>query len=155
MTDSLSAADSSLAEGVQSWLSLRGTFGEESVGFAPIGLFPEAAVLKWVSEEPSKRGRFMARAVPKTLEASGGGSLGRQLLVRFGETEGVRSALHENFMSGGWSGQASEHYRRLRDRARQWLVVERESRVIEFLDTYIDDLNQSIKMAEVEEERRF
>lgn len=55
----------------------------------------------------------------------------------------------------GWSGPASEHYRKKRDQARFWLNGETSPHVIEWLEKYIDGLTSQIEREEITEEREF
>jgi hypothetical protein len=65
----------------------------------------------------------------------------------------VTETLDGNFWSTSWSGNASDHYRRLRDAARHWLAVETEDQVIQFLNRDLDRLDRAIRGAELDEER--
>lgn len=139
---------------IQRWLGPTFSFGEGSPT-GPLILFPMESVLRWIDEELKERAPFMAKAMPKTLDASCGGALTREFLDRYGDDERVRDSLFSHFWAGGWSGPASKHYRRKRDSARGWLENKSSPRVIRWVEDYVEYLGHDIKRAEIEEEREF
>jgi hypothetical protein len=78
----------------------------------------------------------------------------RAFVVKYGANELLADSLHAHFRSRGWSGNASDMYRRLREEAREWLSDEKDGNAIRWLDEYISGLGYSIERAEMEEERR-
>lgn len=147
----LSDLSTDLAHGVLRWLTVEKYFGDS--GIQPLTYFPSEWILAWIDESPDSRAPEIAYATPKTLSKEGGGQLTRELLHRYGSMERVKSALSANFFTGGWSGPASEHYRKMRDQARAWLDGETSQPVIQWLNDYIDNLNSQIKNGEIREER--
>ncbi len=109
--------------------------------------------MAWIDEDTDTRAPAITRTAPKTLDKDNDGWITRELLHRYGHMESVKSALFGNFYSDGWSGPASEHYRKKRDQARSWLNGEKSPHVIEWLEEYIDRLNTQIESEEIREER--
>lgn len=134
------------------WLSVAPIgIGSES---GLISCSPDKVVLDWITEAPDTRAMSLARLAPKSLGPSGKGSLTRELLVRYGERADVRASLSWRFSSDGWSGRASDHYRRRRDDARHWLDHEEHPNVRRFLEDRIRFLTAEIEGSEIDEERR-
>jgi len=146
--------DTDLADGLLHWLEEERAFGD-GPGIRPLTYFPMDEVLAWVGEDIENRAPAITRAAPKTLDKNGDGRITRELLHRYGYLESVKSALFENFYVDGWSGPASEHYRKKRDQARSWLNGETSSYVVEWLEEYIGKLTSQIEIEEIEEERKF
>jgi hypothetical protein len=142
------------AHGILHWLEEERDFGERS-GIRPLTYFPAEAVFGWIDENPETRAPVIARVAPKTLDKNGDGFITRELLHRYGHMARVKSALFGNFYIDGWSGPASEHYRKKRDKARAWLNGEKSQNVIEWLEEHIDRLNSQIQSEEISEEREF
>ncbi len=153
--DLLSDLSIDLAHGVLRWLEEERGFGEEESGIRPLTYFPADLILAWIDEDPDTRAPAIASAAPRTLDSSGDGWITRELLHRYWHIEGVMSTLFASFFTGGWSGPASVHYRKKRDRARAWLSGETSQYVIEWLNEYIDKLTSQIKSEEIREEREF
>lgn len=120
-----------------------------------LSLFDVEDVFGWVERDPAERACEIARACPKTLDPAAGGEVSRQLLIRYSNLDHVASALSCNFATEGSSGKRSEHYTKKRDRMRQWLQAEREGPVIRWIESQIASLNEQIKDAVIDEERRY
>lgn len=150
----LGSLNTDLAYGLLHWLEEERDFGEEH-GICPLTYFPANMVLAWVDADPDNRAPAIARVAPKTLNKDVNGWITRELLHRFGYLDSVKSALFSNYHTDGWSGPASEHYRKRRDQARSWLAGETSQYVIEWLEEYIDRLTTQIEREEIEEERKF
>jgi hypothetical protein len=71
--------------------------------------------------------------------------LARQVLMRYGNEDEVRTALYANVVSGVWSGPGSAHYQQLRDVAAAWLS-DPDSRVRSWANDVIHDLDAHIDM---------
>jgi len=143
------------AFGVQHWLGETGhrLWGDDSPGliqFAPVN-----KVFVWVDEDVEERGRWLASALPKTLDQSPGGRLTRGFIARYGKVESLAAALSCRFFSRAWCGSESAYYRELREQARNWLADEKDQTVIRWIENYIDILGADIQRAEIQEERRF
>ncbi|MDB5319217.1 MAG: hypothetical protein JWN40_848, partial [Phycisphaerales bacterium] len=150
----LTPVDNPLSHGLLFWLGPRTHFGNGSCN-CRLSLFDVADVMRWVEEDGEERARVIARYCPKTLAPNEGGELTRHILIEYGSLKEVRSALSCNFATDGWSGNASDHYRQKRDRMRGWLTTETALPVIEWVEHEIDDLNEQIAAAEINEERRY
>jgi MerR family regulatory protein len=120
-----------------------------------IGLFPQQIIFDWIAIDSANRAPFIASVVRKSISRAGPGSLAREILVRYGHLTDVQHSLLFNFETSGWSGPASEHHRRRRDKVRSWLVGETDTRVIKWLEEYVEYLGRQITRCEIEEERRF
>src|SRR5205823_4649745 len=138
---------------IRSWLAPPLGIDEE-VASCPLTRFSVDSVVNWVAADPKSRGWFIAGAVPKALGGQGIGRLAYELLDRYGDIEEVRDALLCHFWSGGWSGRASNRYRRKRAEAQGWLAGETSARVVSWIQEYIEHLSRDIERAEIEEERR-
>ena len=128
---------------------------EDGVGTGPLLLFPIDAVIDWVDRDPETRAYELVRAVPKSLSRDEVGVWARELLNRYGSQEDVRRGLLSHFWAGGWCGNLSDRYRKLRETARGWLAEETSLRIREWLEEFIDWLSSDIERAEIEEEREY
>ena len=71
---------------------------------------------EWVQEDVETRAAHLARFVPPDLTGSPNGpSLAREVLVRYGQREDVRDALHANLATESWSGPRHIHLQTRRD----------------------------------------
>lgn len=137
------------------WLSGDGhrAFGDNAPG--PIQHIPSKLIFAWVDEDPENRGGWLAGILPKTLDESVAGRLTRDFVASYGHIRSICSSLYVSFHSGSWCGNASDHYRKLRDDARNWLIDEDNSTVTRWVEDYIEGLSSWIERAEMEEEREF
>jgi DNA-binding XRE family transcriptional regulator len=150
----LDNADRSQRSRLIHWLGPKNEFGSEG-SLGPLPLFPVDSVFEWVAEDPEARAYELTKAVPKSLGRDKAGVWARELLSRYGDLENVRSGLLAHFWSGGWQGNLSDRYRKLRDDARGWLESESSLRVRQWLEGFIDGLSSDIERSEIEEEREF
>jgi len=136
------------------WLAAGGHrgFGDEKPG--PIQFIPEDVLFDWVDENIEEHGYWLTRVLPKTLDESNAGRLTRNFVAKYGKHESIRSGLYTHFHSRAWCGNASDHFRKLREQARGWLTDEKNVTVIRWIKDYIEGLNYDIERAEIEEERR-
>ena len=137
---------------IREWLKGSEDFG--SGGSHILEVVPRELVWRWVDEEPEFRPIYLAGFVPKLMNGpSIGSSLARDLLVRYGDNEKVRTELGANFSSEGWMGAESQH---LSDK-RSWLLDirnnETDPNVLLWIDEYIGYLERRIEAASQEEER--
>jgi transcriptional regulator with XRE-family HTH domain len=140
--------------GLQRWLSTgRHRLFDEAPG--PIQFVDPSTLFAWVDQDGEGRAFWLMRALPKTMDDSPGGRLTRAFVARYGADEDYSASLRSHFHSRGWCGPASEHYRSLRNQAREWLAGERNPTVIRWIEDYTDQLSACIERAEIEEERRF
>lgn len=138
----------------QHWLASGGhrIIGDDNPG--PIQFVPADVLFDWVDENVEERAYWLTGVLPKTLDRSDAGRLTRNFVAKYGKGESVRMGLYARFHSRGWCGNASDHYRKLRGQARQWLTDENNNTVKRWVEDYIDGLNYDIERAEIEEERR-
>ena len=128
------------------------SFNEEDQR-GPIADLPIQEIIEWIEEDTEPRAVLMAHAVPGTLDVEKGGRLTRELLLRYGHIEDVRSGISATFHSGGWTGPASAYYKRKRARLRQWLATGFEPEIIQWIETEIDYIDRDIEREEINEER--
>jgi hypothetical protein len=136
------------------WLGPSHGFGRGAVA-GPLALFNPHDVVAWVAKDPIVRAPQIAAQCPATLDPAAGGSITREMLVRFGNLDGVLSALSISLRGDAWSGKASDHFREKRDKLREWLVAESSPDVIRFLEMEINSVGRQIEQFEIDEERRF
>jgi hypothetical protein len=136
------------------WLSEGGHRLIGNDGPGPIQYVPAAILFGWVDEDKEEHAWWLARILPKTLNASAGGRLTRGFLASYGDDERVAGSLFAHFYSRSWCGNASDHFRRLREEAHEWLAGERTATVKRWIENYIDALSADIDRAEIDEERR-
>jgi hypothetical protein len=137
-----------------SWLGEEFTFENDSTKGA-IRIFDPNMVMSWIIQDPKNRAWKLIRCLPKTLDEDGGGKLTKLFLEAFGDDEVLSEHLLGHFWTGGWSGPRSAHLARKRDKARQWISQTKSGKALSWLYRYVDNLNEMIKQAELEEERRF
>lgn len=142
-----------MIHGILEWLKNDfGMFGEREPN-GPIAYLPIPKILEWIEEDPERRATLLAHATLGSFDAEHGGSLTRLLLHKYGKYEGVQSAIHGAFVAGGWSGPASAHYKRKREKYRRWLAAGFEIEVTQFIETEIEYLDKVIECEEINEER--
>jgi len=154
VTDVYSQVDDRSTFGIQHWLSDDGHRGIEDDGPGPIQYIPAAKLFAWVDADIDRRGYWLARTLPKTLDDTAAGRLTRDFIARYSQHRSIASGLHEHFHSRGWCGNASDRYRELREQSRTWLVNEKDKVVIRWVENYMDGLTYDIARAEIDEERR-
>jgi len=139
----------------QHWLAEggHGIIGDERPG--PIQYVPSDVLFDWVDDNAQEHGYWLTQVLPKTLDASNAGRLTRDFVARYGKDRSIRNGLYAHFHSRGWCGNASDHCRKLREEAREWLKGEKNGAVTRWIEDYIEDLSYDIGQAEIEEERRF
>ncbi len=84
-----------------------------SVGF-PEGLLdrmPSKLVGAWIAEKPTERASAIARVVNKKMATDD--ALAARVLGNFGDNEDVASAFFAAYVTGSWTGPASDHWRLL------------------------------------------
>jgi predicted Fe-Mo cluster-binding NifX family protein len=139
--------------GIGHWLGDNELFGGTKTA-SLLCEFPLDLILRWAGEEPASRALFVAGIAPKTM-AQDHPPFAREILIRFGQIDGVSDAISSNFWSSGWQGLASDYFKGRRDEARKWLQIETSPVVVAWLDQYIARLNSEIDQAKTDEERRF
>ncbi len=133
---------------------LRGVFGgvEETAG--ALTLFPGEIVWQWVDEDVEERARYLATFVPKRLfREEGQVCWAREVLVRYGKREDVRSSLSLNFRAEGWIGPESLHLENKKKKLLDFEKEEDNENVKQWIDEFVSELERRIKRARDEEER--
>jgi hypothetical protein len=138
---------------ISQWLR-GGEHYEAKEGALPF--IPLEKIWEWVDEDVEQRAWYLATFVPKSLFRGGGNTcLAREVLIRYGAREDVRSNLRANFSTESWSGPASLHYQE----SKSWLLNfkkdEDNENVKGWIDEYVSILNRRIEREKIDEERRF
>jgi hypothetical protein len=83
-----------------------------TIGFPDdiIERLPREAVLSWVALRPEARAPLLARLIQRAFVE---GSLGVELLNRYGHLDAVSSAFFSAWISGSFAGALSEHWEEL------------------------------------------
>ena len=119
-----------------------------------LSFLPPIEIWKWVDEDAEKRALYLARLVSTTFfREKGKVCLARELLVRYGERKNVRASLSANFSTEFWSGPASLHYQKKKERLVRFRQDENNDKVLCWLDKYISQIDSMIVRANIEEER--
>ena len=126
---------------------------DEKVPRGAIADMPLPKILEWIEKDPEARASLIAHAAPRTLDDEHGGELTRELLHQYGGFDGVQRGICSGFHSGSWSGPTSIYLKNIRKRFRCWLAAGFEIEVMQWVEAEIEDLDQRIKQAEIEEER--
>ena len=117
---------------------------------------PLEKIWEWVDEDVEQRAWYLASFVPKSLFRDGGNTcLAREVLIRYGAREDVRSNLRANFSTESWSGPASLHYQENKNWLLNFKKDEDNENVRRWIDEYVSVLNRRIEQEKIEEERRF
>lgn len=135
---------------IQQWLRGDRFRGMEK-GF--LGDIPMQEIFEWVDEDVEERAWYLAYFVPKKPFSIEGRICPREVLVRYGNREDVRSNLRANFETEFFSGSESLHDREKKNYLLSLKQHETNANVRLWLDEYIEILDQSIKRAENREER--
>ena len=126
----------------------------ESAG--ALTLIPREKIWKWVDEDAENRAWHLAsRLLPKTLSVVGWQeSLARAVLIRYGKQEEVRSSLRSNYLTEGWWGPGSLHYKEKQQQLLRLKEGEDNENVKRWIDEFVDGLEEAIVHEKIEEERR-
>ena len=128
--------------------------GEEK---GALTFIPREEIWEWVDEDVENRAWYFAyRLVSKTLSAEEWqNSLARAFLVRYGQREDVRRNLRANYSTESWTGERSLHLESKKDKLLRIKEDEDNVNVKQWLNEFIDDLEEDIKHARIDEEREF
>jgi hypothetical protein len=136
------------------WLRGEDIFNREAGG--AITFFQPELIWRWVDEDVPNRARIAADFIPPSISTGSQDiDIARQLLVRYGDRDDVRSVLSGNFMSRGWWGNESEQFATLRRGLDNIKQNERNPYVRRWLDDMVAYLTKSIDLALAQEEREF
>ena len=118
---------------------------------------PREKIWEWIDGDVENRAWYFAyKLVSKTLSVDEWqDSLVRAFLVRYGEREDVRRNLSANYSTEVYSGERSLHLESKKDKLLRIKVSEDNANVKRWLNEFIDELEQDIEHAKIEEEREF
>ena len=118
---------------------------------------PREKIWEWVDGDVENRAWYFAyRLVSKTLSAEKWqNSLVRAFLVRYGDREDVRRNLSANYSTESWMGDRSLHLDQKREKLLRIKDDEDSANVKQWLNEFIDDLEEDIEHARINEEREF
>jgi len=134
------------------WLK-GGTHFDKTQG--ALELFDPNSIWKWVDENEEKRAYLLTIFVPTRLFRSKEKiCLARELLVRYGNREDIRSRFTANYFTEGWVGAASEHYMTKKQQLMEFRSGENDPNVIKWIEENIAILEKDIEKAKMEEEKR-
>ncbi len=135
------------------WLKGGLTSFDESTPKGAVADLPLDDVLKWIEVDAESRAGVIALAAPRTLDDDSGGRLTRELLQRYATYKHVRSNISSTFHSGGWSGPASEHYKKQREKFRTWLASGFAPEINQWIESELEYLDRRIESELIDEER--
>ena len=120
-------------------------------------LIPPEKIWIWVDEDIENRAWYLAsRLVPKTLSVGEWRtSLARAILIRYGGQKEVRNTLRSNYLTEGWWGPGSLHYKEKQQQLLRLKEGEDNENVKRWIDEFADGLKDAIEHEKMEEERRF
>ena len=129
------------------WLDDRGDEGALMV-------FPPETVWRWVDEDLEERGWYLASFVPVRLSREDNQVCwAREILIRYGDREDVRSNLMTNFSTESWMGPESAHCEARTRILLELRQTEDNERVRRWITEYVTHLSWRIERAKVDEER--
>ena len=147
--------DFSRAFSLERWLRGReDSSSGESAG--ALTLIPWEKIWEWVDKDVENRAWYLAsQLVPKTLLVVGWrNSLVRAVLIRYGERDEVRSCLRSNYLTEGWHGPGSLHYKEKQQQLLRLKEGEDNENVKRWIDEFVDGLEDAIEHEKIDEERR-
>jgi hypothetical protein len=134
---------------------LRGDMGFSGRNPGPMRHIPREEIWKWIAADPDKRAAYVASMAPKDFQPEAWpGSLVRELLCKFGDSDLVQSAVFSNFFTGGWSGPASSHYATEKDALVKIRAFETDPNALRWLNDAIKSTDANMERAKIEEEAR-
>jgi len=134
------------------WLRGQGLFskGRKSA----LQVIPLDEIWKWVDQDVKKRSRYLATFVPNMLfREKGEKCLARELLCRYGDSQGVQHSLMANFSTEGWIGPASLHHQGKKQELLDFRKDEDDEKVKQWIDEYVSSLDYQIEKEMISEER--
>ena len=79
----------------------------------------------------------------------------REILVRYGTRNDVRSILMEIYSGEGWHGPTSLHFDQKKEKLLCIKADEDNEDVKRWIDEFVDGLKKSIEYEKIDEERRY
>ena len=120
-----------------------------------LSLFPPESIWQWVDQDVENRAWYVATLVPKSLwHENEKVCLAREVLVRYGDRDDVLRNFSANYSTEGWMGSESLHHRETQEHLLAFKKEETDLNVIRWIDQHVFWLEEDIKRAELEEERR-
>lgn len=118
---------------------------------------PHEKIWEWIDGDVENRAWYFAyRLVSKTLSVEDWrNSLVRAFLIRYSGREDVRSNLHANYATESWTGKRSLHLESKKDKLLRIKADEDNVDVEQWLNEFIDRLEEDIEHARIEEEREY
>ncbi len=96
-----------------------------------------------MEENVEQRASYAASFVPPVFPGDPKSASAREVLVRYGSSEDVRSNLMANFSTEGWMGPESSHARNKLERLRHWKKGETNVKLF-FSPLELDDTGVSV-----------
>ena len=91
---------------------IRGQLGFGTNEKSLLNLIPEKCLWEWLDENPKKAPYLLARMIPLKQAEPILHPIARKLILRYPENKELRNTLLDNWFTEGFSGRASEHYKR-------------------------------------------
>jgi hypothetical protein len=126
----------------------------------PQGESPKVSLDKlwqWIDEDVEHRAHYIARFVPKGWIKLGNGlNLAREILLRYGTRQDVRSSLIANFSSGNFiAGSFVAYLQRKKQEVFAYKEGETNRNVLRWIDEVLEGLEHQLEAAKIREERMF
>ncbi len=120
-------------------------------------LIPPEKIWEWVDKDVENRAWYLASEfVPKTLLIEDWrDSLARDLLVRYGDQENVRSTLIANYSTVGFFGPASLYYEEKLQKLVDIQNIDNDRNVSSWINEFVHFLEDRIEQTKIDEERMF
>ncbi len=118
-------------------------------------LIPREKIWEWVDRDVENRAWYLASEfIPKTLLIEEWhDSLARDILVRYGDQEAVRSTLISNYSTEGFWGPASLHYEGKLQKLVDIQNNDNDEKVNCWINEFVSFLEEQIEHAKIREER--
>ena len=148
---------------LERWLTGENTSGSTSTDTerGTLPLMPREKIWEWIDGNVEDRSRYLASTFgPSTLSVDEWQtSLARDLLVRYGDREVVRTHLRANYAIQVSWGPESLHLERKKQELRRIreaeVNAENNVNVTQWIDRYVEELDADIEHAKIREERQF
>ena len=117
-------------------------------------LIPPEKIWKWADKGENRAYYLAYKLVPKTLSVGEWRtSLARELLVRYGERDEVRSGMRSNYLTEVWWGSTSLHYKEKQEQLVRLKEGEDNENVKQWIGEFVEVLEKAIEDAKIGEER--
>ena len=139
---------------IANWLR-EGDLSDTEKEKGALTLIPRENIWKWVDRDIENRPWYLASEfVPKTLLIEEWtDSLARDLLIRYGDREDVRSTLISNYSTEGFWGPASLHYEEKHKKLIDIQNNDNNKNVSKWINEFMLFLGDQIERAKIDEER--